>query len=325
MASDQPDFKKFCFKSPDVVDRKWLEWFREEYGRQYVNLDLELASDVPAQFDLTTRALNGLVFARISASPMHVRNLIERATTDDLLVGLPLQGDVTVQDNHETVALGQSKMMLLATDVPHQVDYHTPTNGFSLRIARRLIEPLVSNLADAVAKPFERNSQGMRLLLAYLRALDAEETIDAPETGHVVVTHICDLFALALGASRDASAVAADRGVRAARLAAIKADILGNLARPDLSALSIAARHGVTRRYVDMLFEAEGITFSEYVIAQRLARAHRMLSDPRFAHRSINAIALDAGFGDLSYFNRTFRRRYGVTPSDVRNAAKPEN
>jgi len=27
---------------------------------------------------------------------------------------------------------------------------------------------------------------------------------------------------------------------------------------------------------------------------------------------------LDAGFGDLSYFNRSFRRRYGDTPSGVR-------
>ncbi|RUX33774.1 helix-turn-helix domain-containing protein, partial [Mesorhizobium sp. M7A.F.Ca.CA.002.09.1.1] len=39
------------------------------------------------------------------------------------------------------------------------------------------------------------------------------------------------------------------------------------------------------------------------------------------AGRSITAIAYEAGFNDLSYFNRAFRRRYDATPSDVRAAA----
>lgn len=325
MPSDDLDFRKFRFKSPDIVDRKWLEWFREEYGRQFVSLDVELAEGTPPQVDITTRALPGLVFAKLSNSPMRVRNMVERATTDDLLVGLPLLGDITVQDSGDAVELGESKMMLLGSDVPHQVEYHTSQSGFSLRVKRSLIAPLVPDLADAVFKSFDRNSQAMRLLLAYLQALDAEEEVASPDMRHVVITHVCDLFALALGASRDASAVAGARGARAARLAAIKSDILENLARPDLSATEVAARHGVTRRYVDMLFELEGMTFSEFVVGQRLAQAHRMLTDPRFAHRTVNAIALDVGFGDLSYFNRTFRRRYGATPSDVRNGANSDD
>lgn len=45
---------------------------------------------------------------------------------------------------------------------------------------------------------------------------------------------------------------------------------------------------------------------------------------PRGAHRSIDAIARDAGFGDRSHFNRVFRRRYGAAPSDVRSMAYEE-
>jgi AraC-like DNA-binding protein len=46
-----------------------------------------------------------------------------------------------------------------------------------------------------------------------------------------------------------------------------------------------------------------------------------MLTDSRFAGRSISALAFDTGFGDLSYFNREFRHRYHATPSEVRRAA----
>jgi AraC-like DNA-binding protein len=60
--------------------------------------------------------------------------------------------------------------------------------------------------------------------------------------------------------------------------------------------------------------------FTDYVLAQRLAFAHRLLSDPRRDGLKISTIAFDAGFGDLSYFNRTFRRHYGMAPSEFRGA-----
>ena len=81
---------------------------------------------------------------------------------------------------------------------------------------------------------------------------------------------------------------------------------------------AVAARHRLAPRFVQRLFEAEGTTFTEYVLAERLARARRVLTDPRFAGRKISTIAFDAGFGDLSYFNRAFRRHYGATPSELR-------
>jgi AraC-like DNA-binding protein len=40
------------------------------------------------------------------------------------------------------------------------------------------------------------------------------------------------------------------------------------------------------------------------VLAQRLARAHCMLVDPRRDGEKISAVAYDCGFGDVSYFNR---------------------
>jgi AraC-like DNA-binding protein len=61
------------------------------------------------------------------------------------------------------------------------------------------------------------------------------------------------------------------------------------------------------------------------VLAQRLVRAHHMLTDPRFIEWKISAIAFEAGFTDLSYFNRAFRHRYAASPSDVREAARREH
>ena len=67
------------------------------------------------------------------------------------------------------------------------------------------------------------------------------------------------------------------------------------------------------------------MTFTEHVLGQRLAYVHRLLSDPRRAGEKVASVAFDAGFNDVSYFYRVFRRRYGVLPTDVRAQATRVN
>ncbi|MES2539944.1 MAG: helix-turn-helix transcriptional regulator [Pseudomonadota bacterium] len=98
--------------------------------------------------------------------------------------------------------------------------------------------------------------------------------------------------------------------------------IRGDLLRePELSINEVALRQGVSPRYVQMLFEETGTTFTDFVLELRLGAALRMLASPRYVDWSVTAIALEAGFGDLSYFNRRFKQRFARTPSDVRAEA----
>jgi AraC-like DNA-binding protein len=143
-----------------------------------------------------------------------------------------------------------------------------------------------------------------------------------PELRHAVSAHMHDLAALLLG-SRPEPHLAG--GFRAARLRAVKEDILQKIMQSSLSVSEIAASQQISERYLRKLFAAEGTTFTDFVREARLARAHRMLTDPRYHHRPINAIAYESGFSDLSYFNRAFRRRYNITPSAARELARLES
>lgn len=322
MSPDQDNFKKRRFKSPEVVDRKWLEWFREEFGRQLYNIEVEPNPDAPFRMEATSRILPDLAISSSSRSPMRTAH---RGNLDDNLSMLVIQtGDIMLRFDDKDVALTANMATLGRNDVKAVLDIRSNTQMLSIRLRRRILEPLVKDLSNLRDVAVVRDAQAVRLLVGYVRMLDQEETIVTPEAKHVITTHVHDLAALAFGATPDAKAVAEGRGVRAGRLAAIKSDILSRLVRPDLSAADVAARHGVTPRYVYALLETEGLTFSGYVVAQRLAVAHRMLGDPRFATQSVNAIAFAVGFNDVSYFNRMFRRRYGETPSDVRAKAQRE-
>jgi AraC-like DNA-binding protein len=165
------------------------------------------------------------------------------------------------------------------------------------------------------------NTPALRLLADYVDLIMQKHELQQVRLQQLFAAHVCDLVALVLGATRDGTELAQGRGLRAARLEAITSDVARRFADEGLSLDDVARRHGVTPRYVHMLFEPEGQTFSEFLIEQRLGQAHRMLTDPRLAGRTIGAIAFEAGFANLSTFNRLFRRRYGATPSDVRAAA----
>jgi AraC-like DNA-binding protein len=105
---------------------------------------------------------------------------------------------------------------------------------------------------------------------------------------------------------------------RGTRCAAILSVIESRSSDPNLNAVTVAEMLGVTPRYVHLLLEETGKSFTHHVLERRLERTAALLRDPRWRHRKIADIAAEAGFTDLSYFNRVFRRRFGTTPSAMR-------
>jgi AraC-like DNA-binding protein len=240
---------------------------------------------------------------------------------DDLLVAVNLRGRSIAQPrNGELVLLNGDAMVVTRDRISFNLNHPAPVSFMGFRVPREAMVPLVGSIDDGMVRMVPAGTEAIKLLVTYARALANEQTPQAPELQRLVATHFQDLIALAVGATDDAQVIAKARGVRAARLREIMADIVANFSDCGLSVAAVSQRQRVSTRYIHKLFEGEGLTFSTFVLAQRLSRAHRMLTDPRFAARSIGSVAFDVGFGDLSYFNRTFRRRYDATPSDIRHS-----
>jgi AraC-like DNA-binding protein len=242
---------------------------------------------------------------------------------DDLWLNLTLAGQRAVWHCGREAVFGDGEA-LLSTGSQASRNAFSDTRFISFRVPFKPIAALVPDVEDHLCRPIRRDVEALRLLAGYGGAL-MEDACSSPEMQRLVTTHVYDLVALALGAGRDTARVAAARGGQAARLRTIKADIEDNLERADLSPATLAARHRMPLRYLQRLFEADGIACTEYVLKRRLARAHQLLREPQSFERPIRAVALAAGFSHLSRFNRAFRLRFGQTPSDVRAQAQREN
>ena len=182
----------------------------------------------------------------------------------------------------------------------------------------------VRNAEDLVTRPIDGDQPAMRYLRRYLHVLLGPTGAEGDPllTAHVETT-LLDLVALALGAQRDARHVAAARGLRAVRLQAVVAEIKGGFADAVFSVDRAAERLGLSPRYVQTLLHETGETFTERVLELRLQKARKMLASPRNLDAHVGQIAYACGFNQVTYFNRCFRRRFGLTPTAARGALRP--
>jgi AraC-like DNA-binding protein len=124
----------------------------------------------------------------------------------------------------------------------------------------------LANVDTAAARRIARDTEALSLLRTYVANLP--DRIDDPQLCRLASTHhVYDLMALAIGATDEGREMANQRSVRAARLESIKADLNQNAT---LHLDQLASRQRISVRYVQMLFEEQGTTFSDFVLERRL-------------------------------------------------------
>jgi AraC-like DNA-binding protein len=308
----------FQFSTAAFAGRERLSAWREVFGRTVCSLDIEPLEPASFSSDATVCQLPGLGVLYASSGAMALAHTRQLIVDGDLSFMAAPTCRYRASQLGRTIELEPGAGVLMTNAEVGSMHLAVSSRFVTFRVPRDALAPLVRDVEAAVARRIPADNPALKLLVGYLEGSRATGALSSPALQHVVVTHIYDLLAIALGATRDAAELAHGRGMRAARLHAAKTFIRHQLGRHDLSVTSIAAQLGVTPRYVHMLFETEGVSFTKFMVDQRLERADRMLRDPRFSHRTISAIAFESGFNDLSHFNRTFRRHFGRTPSQVR-------
>ncbi len=149
-------------------------------------------------------------------------------------------------------------------------------------------------------------------IIAHMEALScAPSSLRSDELALRVIERVIALMA------SDRHAPAAPSGRETRRVIEAIRLVESDAARP-LELREMAAVAGMSKYHFLRVFRRlTGMTPHSYLISARLRRAALALASSR---RPVIAIALDAGFGDLSTFNKTFRAVFGLTPTQYRAA-----
>ena len=208
--------------------------------------------------------------------PAHARRRIIRVTRellkdagDIVAVSILRSGEASATQFGQELIGGVGSASVLSGADPSLSTLHTDGSFITLALSRPAIAELAPDFAAAFGKPIPADDPALRLLIKYLDAVLAADELADPNVARSVSAHILDLVALVLGA-RGENAEMAIGGARAARLKAIKTDVMTMLGNNDLSSELIAGRHGISSRYVRKLFEQEGTSFTAFVLSERL-------------------------------------------------------
>jgi AraC-like DNA-binding protein len=305
-----------------LPERDRFAAFREEFARRVLMMDVIDHSGGRPRIDVTFMPLGAVAVGTLAATPAefirHKHHLKDRS--DGFILQIVEAGPIRFTHVNEESTYDAGCALFVDQERPLKA--FGPQRGSIRNIAVRAaaLKTLVHHPEDLAGHPLSRGP-ALRLLDGYLRSLTSLAEPPPPDLAPIVGVHLLDLVAAALGPTAEATEIVAKRGVKAARLRAILAKIARRFSDPNCDLDSIARDLGLSRRYVQQLVEETGKSFTEHLVDRRLERAFAMLRDRRYQHLAIIDVALAAGFGDVSHFNRMFRRRFGETPSGVRATA----
>lgn len=204
--------------------------------------------------------------------------------------------------------------LLVADLAQPQATAASDFDSLNLTIPRRLLAPLLKAPDEQNLRLISGSAPLAALLRNHLQGLYLGAARMSCDEAVAIVHPTVELAAAALNAAVSEESVAS---VRLALTRQIGRYIDEQIASPGLTIEAIAAAFGISTRKLHYLFEPHG-GVSSYVTRARLHRARALLADPAQQGRSIAEIAESCGFAYRTNFVRAFRKRFGVTPREVR-------
>jgi AraC-like DNA-binding protein len=316
----------YRFSTDDLPVRDRVPVWLEVMGRQHMRLDIELRDTTTVWAALDVHRLPTAEITCVQSDPAVYRRtrMLANDGNGDFTFTCIERGGFRVVDDETGEDLGSGDGALVFHGVSGVFDVTSRARVMAARFDGDMVRNAVRGLDERLLHRLPGDTGRLRLLTSYMGLIMREGVPQDPALAHLLNAHLIDLLALCLRPHGDARERARAAAVPAARLAALRAGVVASLSQVRLSARTIARRHGLSERYVHLLFEQTGMSFSRFVNEERLKRAMAMLLDPACAEMKVGEIAFAVGFGELTTFNRAFRRRYGDTPSAVRRGRRSD-
>ncbi|HEY6513258.1 MAG TPA: helix-turn-helix domain-containing protein [Burkholderiaceae bacterium] len=245
---------------------------------------------------------------------------VSRGDKDCFYVALTQKGHQVVEQRGQRLAYGPGSATIFSASEPYTLRNPDSHRAFYLEIPRAALAQRWQPSRPMVTASVN-TAYGVGRIVADLCASMVLESDTLTETTRAQLgERLIDVLALALDVP-NGEVPQLDGSVKSERLRQVKHYIELNIGNPLLNPERVAAACQMSVRALHYLFKDTGESVAGHIWERRLQRCRDALEMPAGRRRSVTEIALAAGFNSMSHFSSAFRRRFGVTPSDAREAA----
>lgn len=262
----------------------------------------------------------GRVFCFEVTAPEHsierTPELIEEGTGNDFYkLSLMLDGEgMVLQDSREAV-LRKGDIAIYDTSRPYSLLSSEGARTAIVMFPREFISLSPEAVGQLTAVRFDRSRGLAASVSPFMTQLMVQLEQFAMPSGSRLPYNIVDLLGTMLASELDLRQTGAPAN---ALLRRIMHYIDAHLGDPSLGPNTIAAAHYISPRYLQVLFQRNGLTVSSWVRERRLEMCRRDLEDPALSHEPVAALAAKWGFLEPTHFSRAFKKRFDVSPRDAR-------
>lgn len=299
------------------------QFWQQAVSQTYFPLDLRfqsagdfegtLSAWTMGSIALSHNLCDGLLYRR------HERHLLNERE-ESFLITVPEVAEIRFVQDGKDVHCRPGQFLIERSHLPYEFSHRDRASLWVLKIPSDVLRARIARPERLATLQFDTSRSVGALFVDMVRvtAPRLEEMED--EERATIGRHLVDLLAMAIEADQRVLA-GRSSSVRNAHLHRAEHYIVAHLSDVRLTPQRIAESCGISLRYLHQLFEAEGTTVCAHIRTQRLLMCETALKDP-LCRKTISEIAYDWGFGDQAQFSRSYRARFGCTPSEVRAAAR---
>lgn len=233
---------------------------------------------------------------------------------------IPIVGTITVNSPGKRPKQCQvGELLVVPTASIIEVKAGMPASLNILKISHGLLELRAHRRGVKISGHVKSiSSSTLRYVQDYLRvAIHAEQQF-THAIANLITTHVADLLSVLFVEESGRADVCGLGIIQSIRFTEILKYIEEHMEEPELGIDAVAKTHHISPHYVRKLFYESGMTFTDYLTGLRLDAVYQRLACPENQCENISTLAYAAGFNNLAWFNRAFKRRFNMTPSVAR-------